>query len=172
MNHSDLTVIHVSLGGGGGNHSRKRPNILASITCEEVKFYIPANQQDQCWEKFDLCEGSHSVKTKKKDAEDGGSSRINPRFSVIQPLTRPQKNHDQGHWKTTDSFNVNVRCSFPAVRLVNHRSCTCPLSGYCLHSVLTEFLKYLSPYTLTKKTYFVNFPCQEFSILKKSLVAA
>ena len=90
-------------------HSRKRPNILASTTCKEDKFYIPANQQDQCWEKFDLCEGSHSVKTKKKDAEDGGS-RINPRFSVIQPLTRPQKNHDQGHWKTTDSFNINVLC--------------------------------------------------------------
>lgn len=93
-------------------HSRKRPNILASTTCKEDKFYIPANQQDQCWEKFDLCEGSHSVKTKKKDAEDGGSSRINPRFSVIQPLTRPQKNHDQGHWKTTDSSKLMCSATF------------------------------------------------------------
>lgn len=84
-------------------NSWKRPDILASTTCKEYKYYIPANQQDQCWEKFDLCESSHSVKTKKKDAEDGGTSRINPRFSVIQPLTGPQKNHDQGHWKTTDS---------------------------------------------------------------------
>lgn len=107
MNLRDHKVIYVSLGGKKTKHSRKRPDILASTTCKKGKFYIPANQQtsrtNQCWEKFDLCEGSHSVKTKKKDAEDGGSSRINPRFSVIQPLTRPQKNHDQGHWKITDS---------------------------------------------------------------------
>lgn len=107
--HSNYTVTYVSL--GGKKHSRKRPNILASTTCKEDKFYIPANQQDQCWEKFDLCEGSHSVKTKKKDAEDGGSSRIKPRFSVIQPLTRPQKNHDQGHWKTIDS-SISICSNF------------------------------------------------------------
>lgn len=93
-------------------NSWKRPDILASTTCKEYKYYIPANQQDQCWEKFDLCESSHSVKTKKKDAEDGGTSRINPRFSVIQPLTGPQKNHDQGHWKTTDSSILMCPANF------------------------------------------------------------
>lgn len=83
MNPSEHTVIHISL--RGKNTQKKRPNILASTTCKKDKFYIPANQQDQCWEKFDLCEGSHSVKTKKKDAEDGGSSRINPRFCYPTP---------------------------------------------------------------------------------------
>lgn len=59
-------------------------NTFASTMCKEVKFYIPANQQGQCWEMFDLSESSsHSVKTKKEDAEDGGGSRRNPKFSVL-----------------------------------------------------------------------------------------
>lgn len=145
MNHSDHILICVSL--RGKKHSGKRPDILASTTCKESKFYIPVNQQDQCWEKFDLCEGSHSMKTKKKDAEDGGSSRINPRFSVIQPLTRPQKNHDQGHWKTTDSSIVMCSANFQFSVLWTIDEYVCLLSDYCLHSVLTEFLKCLSPHT-------------------------
>lgn len=59
-------------------------NTFASTVRKEVKIYIPANQQGQCWEMFDLSDSSsHSVKTKKEDAEDGGGSRRNPKFSVL-----------------------------------------------------------------------------------------
>lgn len=89
---TDVSIcVHV------GEPTRKKPDSLALTSCIKHKFYIPAHQQAQCWEQFDLCEGSHSVKTKKKGAEYGGSSGTNPRLSVIQPLTRPQKNHNQGH---------------------------------------------------------------------------
>lgn len=57
-------VLTSMCSGGGENHSRKKPDILASTSCKKLKFYKPAPQQAQCWEKFDLWEGGHSVKTK------------------------------------------------------------------------------------------------------------
>lgn len=54
---------------------------------------------------------------KREGCRGWGGSGTNPRLSVIQPLTRPQKNHDQGHWK--QGLRNSVLCQFPVLSLLS-----------------------------------------------------
>lgn len=59
--------------------------VLLQLSCKKSKFYVPAPQQGQCWEQFELWEGGHSVKTKRKVQRMQVGSKANPVFCFPTP---------------------------------------------------------------------------------------